>query len=189
MQCSILSDITPNPVACASLCRQLPLSCAATHLCLCTMHCSQMLNPASMKQALVEGAARLGPLNQLEQGSGRVDLAASYKVLANYTPRASLHPGALDFTDCPYMWPHCRQPLYAFAQPLVYNATILNGMGVIGKLVGTPTFEPSDEGGKLLHVTFAASEVLWPWTGALAVYVEVRGRMPRGREMAFCYVA
>ena len=41
-------------------------------------------------------------------------------------------PAELDFTDCPYMWPFCRQPLYAGAMPLMFNATVLNGMGVIG---------------------------------------------------------
>jgi hypothetical protein len=41
-------------------------------------------------------------------------------------------PAELDFTDCPYMWPFCRQPLYAGAMPLMFNATVLNGMGVTG---------------------------------------------------------
>ena len=30
------------------------------------------------------------------------------------------------------MWPFCRQPLYAQAMPLMFNATVLNGMGLIG---------------------------------------------------------
>ena len=42
-------------------------------------------------------------------------------------------PAELDFTDCPYMWPFCRQPLYAGAMPLMFNATVLNGMGLIGE--------------------------------------------------------
>ena len=33
-----------------------------------------ILNPASMKQALVEGAAKLSGPNMYEQGAGRVDL-------------------------------------------------------------------------------------------------------------------
>ena len=41
-------------------------------------------------------------------------------------------PAELDFTDCPYMWPFCRQPLYANAMPLMFNATVLNGMGLTG---------------------------------------------------------
>ena len=53
-------------------------------------------------------------------------------ILANYTPRASVVPGKLDFTECPYAWPFCRQPLYAGAMPLMFNATVLNGMGLTG---------------------------------------------------------
>lgn len=34
--------------------------------------------------------------------------------------------------DCPYMWPFCTQPLYAGAMPLMFNATVLNGMGLTG---------------------------------------------------------
>jgi len=133
-----------------------------------------LLNPASMKQALVEGSVRLPALNMFEQGSGRIDLERAEAVLADYSPRASLIPAKLDFTDCPYMWPHCRQPLYAFGMPLAFNATVLNGMGVTGRFVGAPRFEPSNEGGGYLGVTFSHSDVLWPWTGYLGVFIEVR---------------
>lgn len=136
-----------------------------------------LLNPASMKQALIEGAQRLPKLNIHEQGHGLVDLAASQAVLASYQPRASLAPAKLDFTDCPYMWPYCRQPVYAFGMPLAFNATVLNGMAATGEFAGPPEFVPSDAGGRLLAVSFAHSEVLWPWSGALAVFVEVRARL------------
>lgn len=43
----------------------------------------QLLNPASMKQALVEGAVRLPDLNLYEQGAGRINLVAS-KVCRHY---------------------------------------------------------------------------------------------------------
>ncbi len=36
-----------------------------------------MLNPAAMKQALVEGAARIPGINMFEQGQGKLDLQAS----------------------------------------------------------------------------------------------------------------
>jgi|TARA_B110000977_G_scaffold38720_1_gene52009 membrane-bound transcription factor site-1 protease len=63
-----------------------------------------------MKQALVEGADVIagGPMIY-EQGAGKLNLHASREILRDYTPRASLVPGSLDFTKCPYMWPHCRQ--------------------------------------------------------------------------------
>lgn len=133
----------------------------------------QLLNPGSLKQALVEGAVRLPELNMYEQGNGRINLPASQKILAAYKPRASVIPPAIDFTDCPYMWPYCSQPLYAFGLPVGFNATIVNGMAVTGQLVDPPVFKPTDEGGRALHVTFNYSEVIWPWSGYLAVYVQV----------------
>jgi len=36
-----------------------------------------VLNPAAMKQALVEGAARIPGINMFEQGQGKLDLQAS----------------------------------------------------------------------------------------------------------------
>jgi len=36
-----------------------------------------LLNPASMKQALVEGASRIAGPNMFEQGQGKLDLLAS----------------------------------------------------------------------------------------------------------------
>lgn len=50
------------------------------------------------------------------------------------------------------MWPFCRQPLYASAMPLMFNATILNGLGLTGKLEAPPAWTPGDDGGRLLDV-------------------------------------
>ncbi|XP_019106996.1 subtilisin-like protease SBT6.1 isoform X2 [Beta vulgaris subsp. vulgaris] len=133
-----------------------------------------ILNPASMKQALVEGAARLSGPNMYEQGAGRVDLLESYEILKNYKPRASIFPSMLDFMDFPYAWPFCRQPLYAGAMPVIFNATILNGMGVIGYVNESPTWHPLTEEGNLLSVHFAYSEVIWPWTGYLALRMQIK---------------
>lgn len=133
-----------------------------------------VLNPASMKQALVEGAAKLSGPNMYEQGAGRVDLLESYEILKNYKPRASIFPGVLDYTDCPYAWPFCRQPLYAGAMPVIFNTTILNGMGVIGYVESQPTWHPSDEEGNLLSIHFTYSTVIWPWTGYLALHMQIK---------------
>ncbi|GIL57416.1 hypothetical protein Vafri_12651 [Volvox africanus] len=134
----------------------------------------ELLNPASMKQALVEGAVRLNNLNIYEQGSGRINLPNSMAILQSYTPRASVIPARLDLTDCPYMWPFCRQYMYAGALPVMFNATLLNGQGVVGWLEGPPVWHPSDPGGELLHLTFEWSDRLWPWSGFLALYLRVR---------------
>nr|DAD44666.1 TPA_asm: hypothetical protein HUJ06_002896 [Nelumbo nucifera] len=134
----------------------------------------KILNPASMKQALVEGAAKLSGPNMYEQGAGKVDLLKSYEILKNYQPRASIFPSVLDFTDCPYSWPFCHQPLYAGAMPVIFNATILNGMGVIGYVDSPPSWHPLDEVGNLLNIHFTYSEVIWPWTGYLALHMQIK---------------
>ncbi|KAJ4822600.1 hypothetical protein Tsubulata_021929 [Turnera subulata] len=133
-----------------------------------------ILNPASMKQALVEGAAKLSGPNMYEQGAGRVDLLESYEILKNYQPRASIFPSVLDFTDCPYSWPFCRQPLYAGSMPVIFNATILNGMGVIGYIENPPTWHPFNDEGNLVSIHFTYSEVIWPWTGYLALHMQIK---------------
>ncbi|CAK9170687.1 unnamed protein product [Ilex paraguariensis] len=133
-----------------------------------------ILNPASMKQALVEGAAKLSGPNMYEQGAGRVDLLESYEILKSYKPRTSIFPSVLDYTDCPYSWPFCRQPLYAGAMPVIFNATILNGMGVIGYVESPPTWLPLDEEGNLLSIHFTYSDVIWPWTGYIALHMQIK---------------
>lgn len=125
---------------------------------------------------------RLPDLNMYEQGNGRINLPASAQVLAAYSPRASIIPPAIDFTDCPYMWPYCTQPLYAFGLPVAFNATIVNGMAVTAQLKAPPVFKATDDGGRLLHVTFQYSDIIWPWSGYLAVFVEVRGGGGRGGQ-------
>ncbi|KAG4136162.1 hypothetical protein ERO13_D08G262300v2 [Gossypium hirsutum] len=134
----------------------------------------EILNPASMKQALVEGAAKLAGPNMYEQGAGRVDLLESYEILKSYQPRASIFPSVLDYTDCPYSWPFCLQPLYAGAMPVIFNATVLNGMGVIGYVHSPPIWHPSNEEGNLLNIRFTYSEVIWPWTGYLALHMQIK---------------
>ncbi|GFP86875.1 membrane-bound transcription factor site-1 protease [Phtheirospermum japonicum] len=133
-----------------------------------------ILNPGSMKQALVEGASKLSGSNMYEQGAGRVDLLESYEILKSYVPRASIFPSVLNYMDCPYSWPFCRQPLYAGAMPVIFNATILNGMGVIGYVENPPIWLPFSEEGNLLSIHFTYSDVIWPWTGYLALHMQIK---------------
>ncbi|MBA0555168.1 hypothetical protein Golob_014223 [Gossypium lobatum] len=120
------------------------------------------------------GAAKLAGPNMYEQGAGRVDLLESYEILRSYQPRASIFPSVLDYTDCPYSWPFCLQPLYAGAMPVIFNATVLNGMGVIGYVHSPPIWHPSNEEGNLLSIRFTYSEVIWPWTGYLALHMQIK---------------
>ncbi len=127
------------------------------------------INPASMKQILVASAERLPDVNIFEQGYGKLNLLGAYELLRTYQPHASALPSMLDLTDCPYMWPFCTQPLYATAMPTIVNVTILNGMGVVGEM-SAPEFVPG-RNGSMLELAFTRSEVLWPWSGHLGVFI------------------
>uniref|UniRef100_A0A2M4AEG0 Membrane-bound transcription factor site-1 protease n=1 Tax=Anopheles triannulatus TaxID=58253 RepID=A0A2M4AEG0_9DIPT len=131
------------------------------------------LNPASMKQALIEGAQRLQDNNMFEQGHGKLNILRSMKLLSTYKPKVTLSPAYLDFTE-DYQWPYTTQSLYYSAIPVIANVTILNGMGVSGKVLGRPTWHPySNEHGHLLNVSISYSEQLWPWSGWMAVHIGV----------------
>ena len=68
--------------------------------------------------------------------------------------QASLSPGYIDTTECAYFWPYCTQPLYAGAFPAVFNVTVLNGMGVTGKIVAEPEWHPyTPQNGEVLEVS------------------------------------
>lgn len=72
------------------------------------------------------------------------------------------------------MWPYCTQDLYHSAMPVIVNMTILNGMSVSGRLLGEPVWEPANAESALLAVAFSYSDVIWPWTGYLAVSLTVK---------------
>ncbi|MPC27483.1 membrane-bound transcription factor site-1 protease-like [Portunus trituberculatus] len=147
---------------------------AVTLLASGVLHRGGIINPASMKQALMASARRLPGVNMFEQGHGKLDLVKAYQVLSKYKPQASLSPSYIDLTECQYMWPYCTQPLYYGAMPVVVNVTILNGMGVSGRIVEKPVWHPyTPQFGQHLEMAFTYSEVLWPWSGHLAVWITV----------------
>ncbi|RXG72413.1 Membrane-bound transcription factor site-1 protease [Armadillidium vulgare] len=147
---------------------------AVTLLASGVLHRGGFINPASMKQALMASARRLPGVNMFEQGHGKLDLVKAYQVLSKYKPQASLSPSYIDLTECQYMWPYCTQPLYFDAMPTIINVTILNGMGVSGKIVEGPTWHPyTPQFGHHLQIAFTHSDVLWPWSGWMSVWVTV----------------
>ncbi|KHN76164.1 Membrane-bound transcription factor site-1 protease [Toxocara canis] len=151
----------------------------------------RLWNPAVVKQALVEGAVRLpNAATMFEQGAGRIDLLASFDYMRKYEPSITLIPPYIDFTECPYMWPYCSQPLYVSTIPTIVNVTIINGLGVSGRIVEPvtiinglgvsgrivepPIWEPFvDENGDLLKISISYPDLLWPWSGYMAVAMSV----------------
>ncbi|KAL5106578.1 hypothetical protein TcWFU_001330 [Taenia crassiceps] len=141
------------------------------------------INPASLKQAIAAGAEPLVDTEGkkkssiFEQGAGLLNLRKSIEIMRRLKPQASLWPSYLDFTECPYFWPYCSQPLYASGLPVIVNVTIINSMGVYGRVVDRPVFHPrlnGDGGGVLLDIGVTFSRHLWPWTGYLALHISVR---------------
>ncbi|RZF34472.1 hypothetical protein LSTR_LSTR014091 [Laodelphax striatellus] len=147
---------------------------AVTLLASGVLHRGRAINPASMKQALMASARRLPGVGMFEQGHGKLDLLKAYQILNSYKPQASFSPTYIDLSECQYMWPYCTQPIFYGAMPTIINVTILNGLGVTGKIVGKPQWHPYiPQNGQHLEVSLTYSEVLWPWSGWLGVSVGV----------------
>ncbi|KAJ4448499.1 hypothetical protein ANN_10515 [Periplaneta americana] len=145
---------------------------AVTLLASGVLHRGNAINPASMKQALMASARRLPGVNMFEQGHGKLDLLKAYQILNSYKPQASLSPSYVDLTECQYMWPYCTQSLYYGAMPTIVNVTILNGLGVSGRVVGKPQWHPyTPQFGQYLDIAITFSELLWPWSGWMAVSI------------------
>ena len=133
-----------------------------------------LLNPASMKQALISSAQRLPGVSMFEQGHGKLDLIGAYKFLQGYQPHVSCSPAYIDLAEGPYMWPYSSQALYYSGMPIVVNVTILNGIDVTGYIVDKPVWQPYlQEHGEKLEIAFTYSKLIWPWSGWMAVHIKV----------------
>ncbi|KAM3727833.1 Membrane-bound transcription factor site-1 protease [Dirofilaria immitis] len=120
-----------------------PVVAGAVAVMLSGIEDKRLWNPAVVKQALIEGATRLPNVaTMFEQGAGKMNILASFQFMRRYSPRITLIPPYIDFNECPYMWPYCSQPVYASGIPAIINVTIINGMGVSGRIVEEPTWEP-----------------------------------------------
>lgn len=152
-----------------------PVVAGAVTLLMSTMaNNPNIVNPASIKQALMSSARRLPDSNMFEQGQGKLDLVKAYQTLRDYKPQVTLYPSYIDLTECPYMWPYCSQPIYYGGMPTIVNVTILNGMGVTGKFRDKLLWEPfTPQFGGHIEVALQYSQTIWPWSGYLAVSISV----------------
>uniref|UniRef100_A0A5F8H9C3 Membrane-bound transcription factor site-1 protease n=1 Tax=Monodelphis domestica TaxID=13616 RepID=A0A5F8H9C3_MONDO len=125
-----------------------PVVAGAVTLLVSTVQKREMVNPASMKQALIASARRLPGVNMFEQGHGKLDLLRAYQILNSYKPQArsvsllQLSVGMMD-----------RQSLMGDWQLLLYPYLPQNGDNI--------------------EVAFSYSSVLWPWSGYLAISISV----------------
>ncbi|KAA8590535.1 hypothetical protein FQN60_014469 [Etheostoma spectabile] len=65
-----------------------PVVAGAVTLLVSTVLNRELVNPASMKQALIASARRLPGVNMFEQGHGKLDLIRAYQILNSYKPQA-----------------------------------------------------------------------------------------------------
>lgn len=72
------------------------------------------------------------------------------------------------------MWPYCTQAVYYTGMPTIVNVTIINGLGVSGQ-VSEVTWHPytRDGNGDRVDISLSYSDILWPWSGWLAVSITV----------------
>lgn len=161
-----------------------------------------LLNPASLKQILLESADKLTARHYsdnvvrnhiFEQGNGVLNISKASraveslwmryqtaqnasqigKELAPSVLKPSSFPDRIDTTDCPRMWPYCSQPLYYSALPLMVNLTIMNPAAVVGTIKKPPQWL-SGANGEHLTVSTTSPPVIWPHFGSIGVFVEVK---------------
>ena len=54
---------------------------------------------------------------------------------------------------------------------------ILLGMSVSGKVVGEPQWHPyTPQNGEMIDIAFSYSDLIWPWSGYLALYISVSSK-------------
>ncbi|XP_075163692.1 membrane-bound transcription factor site-1 protease isoform X2 [Haematobia irritans] len=132
-----------------------------------------IINQASVKQILAEGATKLHQNNIFEQGHGKLNISKSMDLLSSYSQRITFSPSHIDYTD-PYMWPYSSQPLHCGGIPSIVNVTIWNAFSVKAKIVSKPEWQPNrNKHGDLLNVQLLFSSILWPWSGWMAVKISV----------------
>ncbi|KAL3666115.1 hypothetical protein V7S43_008906 [Phytophthora oleae] len=161
-----------------------------------------LLNPASMKQILLESADNLVARHDsehvvrnhiFEQGNGVLNISKASRVVESLWTRyqtaqnatqkdkevapsvlkPSSFPDRIDTTDCPRMWPYCSQPLYYNALPLMANLTIMNPASVVGTIKKPPQWI-SGTNGEHLTISTTAPSAIWPHFGSIGVFIEVK---------------
>lgn len=151
-----------------------------------------LVNPASIKQAFIATAERLPPMKYinplamglmepientiLEQGAGMMRVEAAIEYMRKTGPHVSAWPSSLNLTDCPYMWPYCEQPMYAGAMPILINVSLINSMGVTGKVHRPCEWVPDDPAvaPMLVECKFPSrDDDMWPWVGWVGLSITI----------------
>ena len=124
-------------------------------------------NPAMVRQCLNEASTSIKD-SMWAQGFGRIDSLKAVQCAETYVPRVTLVPPSFDLVkDCPYLSPLCDQPLIKGGLPIRFNVTVLNGLGVLGKVTDLQW-----AGSTSVKVEAQYPVTLWPFAGAFAVQIK-----------------
>lgn len=158
----------------------------------------KVVNPASVKLVLMRSSRRLRRAAMYEQGGGLLDIEDAYNELMNLDaqfmraieqverrqrvqqqgqeerfegPTAGFFPAFYDLTreGCPYMWPHCAQPIYPGALPVMLNVTVLNPGGAEGRLENVTWV--GGKNAKYLKVMVTPPRRFWPWAAGMGIHL------------------
>ena len=133
---------------------------------------ASLLNPGTMKQLLLGSARRLSSASIFSQGAGLVDLVGAASALRQAPlPTVTVHPSLVDFTECPYFWPYCKQPLYHTGAPVAVNLTVVNGHGPAARF---KSIEWAAGEGRFIRGDGRFIQLLWPWTGWISLWLSVK---------------
>ena len=136
------------------------------------------LNPASVKQILLQSAEKLPAGGSMfVQGAGQMRLERAGELVEEYVPAVTIWPDVFDMSEdpCDYFWPFCAQPIFHTSAPAIFNATMLNGVDAHGVVREAPSWYPANPAhADILDFHFTYSEHLWPFHGYLACHVSVK---------------
>lgn len=163
----------------------------------------RVVNPASVKLVLARSCRRLRRAGVYEQGGGLLDIEDAYKELmildAEFVraieqterqknedpqaqekrfegPTAGFFPAFYDLSKkgCPYMWPHCAQPIYLEGLPVILNVTILNPGGAEGRVENVTWVEGKNA--EYLKVMVTPPRRFWPWAAGMGIHLSAVAR-------------
>eukprot|EP01129_Flabellula_baltica_P013902 TRINITY_DN6554_c0_g1_i1.p1 TRINITY_DN6554_c0_g1~~TRINITY_DN6554_c0_g1_i1.p1 ORF type:complete len:945 (+),score=173.31 TRINITY_DN6554_c0_g1_i1:1-2835(+) len=133
----------------------------------------EKVNPASMKQILMESSYLYTNSEIWMEGAGQLSLVDAFSLLREYTPKVTSIPSHIDLTST-YMYPYNLQPLYYSSIPTKLNITLLNGMSVSSTITETNWLPGIN--GQHIEISFSHSDVIWPWSGYLSLHIRVLDR-------------
>jgi len=89
----------------------------------------RFINPASLRQAVLESAVVLGEASIFEQGAGVFDLKRTFEYFDKNTEKISLFPKEYNLSSgFYYNLPYSNQPIYKNGMPMIFNLTLINGI-------------------------------------------------------------